>query len=319
MRLIKRVMALLCAVLLLGCGGAIAASAGSAQDPLLSQSYVRQWEQMLHEDRSARAIAAAGPLVTDASRSLEMLRVRCGAGGVRQAALSSGARIALTQGDTITMLSGAGSLQPSGGAVIDVTAGEAFSGGAAPLRHRLLLAEGAKAVFTAGGDCTLLLTGTAVVSRYVDVQPGEWYGAAIDYADVRALMNGTGNGAFSPASTLTRAMFVTILGRMAGVREQDYPGTSFSDVSVGAWYAPFVQWGAKNGIVKGMSEGVFAPDSPVTREQMAVLITRYADAASLELPAGMTAVAAFRDAGSISGWAYESVERMRQTALLNGD
>ena len=319
MRLIKRLMALLCAVLLLGCGGAIAASAGSAQDPLLSQSYVLQWEQMLREDRSARAIAAAAPLVTDAARSLEMLRVRCGAGGVRHDSLPTGARIVLSEGDSITRLSGAGSLQPSGGAVIDLTAGEVFTGGAAPQHHRLLLAEGAKAVFTADEDCTLVLTGTAVVSRYGDVQPAEWYGAAIDYADVRELMNGTGNGAFSPMRTLTRAMFVTILGRMAGVRESDYPGTSFSDVSVGAWYAPYVQWGAKNGIVNGMSEGVFAPDSPVTREQMAALITRYADAASLELPAGVTAVAAFRDAGSISGWAYESVERMRQTALLNGD
>ena len=68
-----------------------------------------------------------------------------------------------------------------------------------------------------------------------------------------------------------------------------------------------------------MGEGVFAPDSPVTREQMAALITRYADAAGYDLPAGVSAVAAFRDAGSISGWAFESVERMRQTGLLSGD
>ena len=114
-------------------------------------------------------------------------------------------------------------------------------------------------------------------------------------------------------------MFVTILGRMAGVQEREYPGASFSDVEVGSWYAPYVEWGAKNGIVNGMGEGVFAPDSPVTREQMAALITRYADAEGYDLPAGVSAVAAFRDAGSISGWAFGSVERMRQTGLLNGD
>ncbi len=316
MRYLKRLMALLCAVLLLGCGSAIADSAGSAQDPLLSQSYVRQWAQMLREDRSAKAIAAAAPIVTDAARSLEMQRVRCGESGVRQVSVPAGARIALSAGDTITLLRGAGSLS---GAGIDLTAGETFSGGALPECRRVLLAAGAKGVFTAAEESLVLLTGTAVLSRYGDVNPGEWYGAAIDYADVRALMNGTGNAAFSPSSTLTRAMFVTILGRMAGVKEGDYPGSSFTDVPTGTWYAPFVQWGAKNGIVNGMGEGKFAPDSPVTREQMAALITRYADAASLELPAGASAVSAFRDAGNISDWAYESVERMRQTALLNGD
>ena len=109
MRLMKRVMALLCAVLLLGVGGAFAANAGSAQDPLLSKSYVLQWEQMLLEDRAARADAAAAPLFTDASRALEMQRVRCGRSGVRQALIPSGARIALSEGDTITLRSGSGS------------------------------------------------------------------------------------------------------------------------------------------------------------------------------------------------------------------
>ena len=158
----KRVMALLCAVLLLGCGSAIAASAGSAQDPLLSKSYVLQWEQMLLEDRAARADAAAEPLITDAARSLEMQRVRCGKGGVRQALVPSGARIALSEGDTITLLSGSGSLQ--GAALIDLTAGAAFSGGAAPLRHRVLLSNGARAVFTAAEESRVTLTGTAVLS-----------------------------------------------------------------------------------------------------------------------------------------------------------
>ena len=317
MQFFKRVMALLCAVLLLGSGGAIAADAGSAQDPLLSQSYVRQWEQMLREDRSARSIAAAFPLITDAERSIEMQRVRCGKGGVRQVSVPMGARIALSEGDTITLLSGAGSFQ--GGGRIDLTAGEAVSGSDAPLRHRMLIPSGSKTIFAARETCLVSLTGTAVLSRYADVPPEEWYGTAIDYADVCALMNGVGDRVFAPSSTLTRAMFVTILGRMAGVREQDYPGVSFQDVEGGSWYAPYVEWGAKNGIVNGMEPGIFAPNSPVTREQMAALITRYADSAGFDLPAGVSAVAAFRDAGSISGWAFESVERMRQTALLSGD
>ena len=315
----KRVTALLCAALLLLCVPAYAANAGSAQDPLLSQSYVRQWQEMLRSDRSARAIAAAAPLVTEAARGIEMQRARCGETGVRCVTIPSGARIALQSGDTLTLLSGSGSLNLASGALIDVTAGEIRSGGALPPCHRVLLGADARALWTAEAESTVLLTGTAVLSRYADVPPGEWYGAAIDYADMRSLMNGTGNSAFRPSGTLTRAMFVTILGRMAGVREADYPGTSFRDVAAGTWYAPYVEWGARKGIVNGVGDGAFEPDSPVTREQMAALIARYADSAQLQLPAGVGARSAFRDAGRISGWAFDSVERMRETGLLNGD
>ena len=316
MRLIKRLMALLCAVLLLGCGGAIAASAGSAQDPLLSQSYVLQWEQMLREDRSARAISAAFPLITDANRSLEMLRVRCGSGGLRQTAVPAGARIALTEGDTITILSGSGSLQ--GGGLIDLTAGEAFSGGAVPAFHRVLLSEGAKATFAASEASLVALTGTAVLSRYADVPPEEWYGAAIDYADVCSLMNGVGDRVFAPSNTLTRAMFVTILGRMAGVRAADYPRCAFTDVADDAYYAPYIEWARRMNIVSGVGENRFAPDMPATREQLAVIVDYYAlqqgiltvDSAPIALP--------FTAADAVRPWARNTVSQLVRAGALSG-
>ena len=154
---------------------------------------------------------------------------------------------------TITLLTGSGSLQ--GGTLIDLTAGEASPGGAMPLRHRVLLPNDASAIFTAAEESRVTLTGTAVLSRYADVSPAEWYGAAIDYADVRSLMNGTGSGAFSPSSTLTRAMFVTILGRMAGVPAAQYPHCAFADVADDAYFAPYIEWARRMNIVSGVAAG----------------------------------------------------------------
>ena len=316
----RRALAILCAAALLClCGSVFAADAGSAQDPLLSRSYVLQWQELLLSDRAARAQEAGAALVTEGARSVAMLRGRCGEQGVRREALRPGDRILLREGDTITLLSGAGAFTEGDGPFIDVTAGSVLSGAALPERHRLVAGRDVMALFTAGQNCVVVLTGTAVVSHFSDVAPGDWFGVSTDYASARSLMQGTGEGRFSPGTPLTRAMFVTILGRMAGARQEDYAGSSFSDVAVGSWYAPYVQWGAKNGIVNGVGEGRFAPDSPVTREQMAALITRYADAAGYTLPQGVGAVRAFRDLAQVSSWAFESVERMRQTGLLSGD
>lgn len=316
----KRALALLfAAILLLSCGSVLAADPGSVQDPLLSRSYVLQWQEMLLTDRAARVEDAAQSLKVEGARSRQMLLGRCGKNGVRRETLPAGGSVLLQSGDSMTLLSGGGGIAVHFGSLIDVTAGTVFSPGGTPPRHRLIAAQNAWAVFTAAAESELLLTGTAVVSRYGDSAPGQWYGAAVDYATVRALMNGTEEDAFSPVSTLTRAMFVTVLGRLAGVNESDYPGASFSDVPVGTWYSAFVQWGARKGIVNGTGEDAFEPDSPVTREQMAVLITRYADAERVDLPRGVSTPYSFRDEDSVSDWAFESVERMRLTGLLNGD
>lgn len=317
MSALKRAACALCAALLLSLGtGALAADAGSAADPLLSKSYVRSWQEMLLADRAARANRAGEALITDGARSIQMLRSRCGERGMRVVSLPAGGQVYLQTGDSITILSGEAE---AGGTLIDVTQGQRFSGGALAEGHRLIAAQDMTARVTARTDCRVSLTGTAVVSPYRDSSPAQWYGAAVDYAAVRQLMNGTGDGAFSPNSTLTRAMFVTILGRMAGVDAGKYGGAAFSDVAKGSWYDPYVDWAVKNGITNGTGGGRFEPDSPVTREQMATLIIRYADAAGITLPDGAGVRASFRDAGSISDWAFESVDRMRMTGLLTGD
>ena len=320
MKAAKRAAALLCAALLLSLtGGVFAADAGSAQDPILSKSYVRRWQDMLLADRAARAERAGTALAAEGARNLQMLRGRCGQYGIRTETIPAGGRILLQGGDSASLLSGSGALRLTGGSLIDVTQGQTLSGSDFPQGHRLIAGAGTTAVFTAQESCRVTLTGTAVVSKFKDCSPEQWFGVPVDYAAARGLMAGTGSDAFSPNTTLTRAMFVTILGRMAGVSAAKYPGVSFSDVEKGSWYAPYVEWAVKTGVTQGMGGGMFAPNTPVTREQMAALIIRYADAAGAALPDGANVRASFRDAGSISDWAYESVDRMRATGLLSGD
>ena len=102
---------------------------------------------------------------------------------------------------------------------------------------------------------------------YHDVDTGRWYHEGIDYAIAHGLMNGVGNGMFEPESSMTRAMLVTVLWRYAGSPAGwENP---FTDVLNGSWFTQAVAWAAENGIVNGVGNNKFEPDSNITREQMA--------------------------------------------------
>lgn len=122
---------------------------------------------------------------------------------------------------------------------------------------------------------------------------------------------------FQPGGSLTRAMFVTILGRMAGAEEESGE-SGFADVPAGRWYSAYVAWAAGEGIVDGTGNGCFSPNSPVTREQMATMIARYVDSAGLTLPETGDPAAPFTDRNAVSDWAEAGVELMRQTGILAG-
>ena len=98
------------------------------------------------------------------------------------------------------------------------------------------------------------------------------------------LFNGTSSTTFNPNGTMTRGMFVTVLGRMAGVFTDEYAGISdFEDVSPDAYYAPYVAWAAKHGITTGTTETTFSPSALITRQQMATFFVRYFDTFNVEL------------------------------------
>ena len=146
---------------------------------------------------------------------------------------------------------------------------------------------------------------------------GHWAKADIEFVAARGLLSGTGNGTFSPDVTMTRGMFVTALGRLAGVKPEAYTARSFTDVKADAYYAPYIEWAAQKNLVKGTGEGLFSPDTPVTREQMAVIMANYAGQMGYSIPAPL-AEEAFTDSSQISPWAVKEVTAMQRAGIIKG-
>lgn len=152
------------------------------------------------------------------------------------------------------------------------------------------------------------------VNPFSDVFQSDWFYAGVEYAVTNGLFSGTSATTFSPNTTMTRGMMVTVLWRMAGS-----PGTAdagFSDVSADAWYAAAVNWAAANGIVNGVGDNRFAPDDNITREQMAVILHNFAKTVDMELP--QKREGDFADHADISPWAKEAVDAMYAAEVLNG-
>ena len=144
---------------------------------------------------------------------------------------------------------------------------------------------------------------------------GHWAADDILFAAEREIFRGVGGGSFDPNGTMTRAMFVTVLWRIAGSPAAG--SAAFDDVAANAWYADAVAWGASIDIIKGYGNGRFGPNDLVTREQMCALIVRYLSYAGFTLPAQADA-AEFADAAAISDWAREAVGFCQTRGLVNG-
>ena len=315
---IKRLISFLLTLVLLGSPvPALAADAGSRQDPLLSRSYVQTWSSDLLarvEETARTAVQAAldKALQTyDASLSTE-------AGKSRICTLFSGNTVELKTGDCFTVLSGDVAVSVASGALVDATDGRQAATGALQTAHRYIACENVQATITCTQAGTLLLSAGAYVTRFVDVPADAWYADYVEYAAVNGLMSGVGHRRFAPDDVLTRAMFVTVLGQLAQIDEADYPAVSFSDVVPGSWYAPFVAWAAQKDIVSGTGNGRFDPDAPITREQMASIIARYVQSTGKTLPTIADPVM-FKDMDAVSGWALDGVELMRMTGIISGD
>ena len=113
------------------------------------------------------------------------------------------------------------------------------------------------------------------VPAFTDIT-GHWAADNILFAASRGLLSGTSDTTFSPDTGMTRGMFVTTLGRLAGINPDSYQTGKFTDVKADAYYAPYVNWAAQTGIVEGITATTFAPDTNINREQMAVIMKNYA-------------------------------------------
>ncbi len=145
-----------------------------------------------------------------------------------------------------------------------------------------------------------------------------WYKDYVNYLAARGILNGAGNGTFNPNSNITRAQFVTILANLSSSDLSGYTTSAFRDVSTTAWYSAAVQWAYGEGIVTGTG-GKFEPNASITRQDMAVMIARYAEkAADYTLPAANKAVE-FTDNNNIASYASDAVTAIQQAGIISGN
>ncbi|NCB42667.1 MAG: DUF4430 domain-containing protein [Clostridia bacterium] len=155
---------------------------------------------------------------------------------------------------------------------------------------------------------------------FSDVAAQEWYAKAVSRVVELGFFKGINDGEFGPSLTMTREMFVTVLGRMHEVKHAigSYGEGAFDDVVRDAYYADYVAWAFENEIVSGLGRELFGIEEPVTREQMVVFMYRYFTFMGLIESEDAGDLSAFKDADGVSDWAKGAMEWAVREGLLTG-
>jgi hypothetical protein len=180
------------------------------------------------------------------------------------------------------------------------------------------LTEGAAEPGISYADCPG--DGACPLAGFSDLDRAAWYHDGIHYALERGIMNGVGSdsGLFAPDAPTSRAMIVTILWRLAG-KPEAASGEVFDDVPENAWYAKAVLWASSEHIAEGYGSARFDPDGAVTREQLAVILYRYAEYRGADPDIGRGEERSrYEDAGEVSAWAVNALQWATGCGLIGG-
>jgi uncharacterized protein YjdB len=165
-------------------------------------------------------------------------------------------------------------------------------------------------VFDVEGNATIRIADNS--KDFDDVADTSWENDAVDFVSARSIFNGTSAKTFTPDGTMTRGMLAQVLHNL-----EDNPQTNveanFGDVHDQAWYADAVDWAASQGIVQGYGNGKFGPNDNITREQLAVMLYRYAGSPAVE-----TDSLAFTDADQVSAYAQQAMVWATQSGVISG-
>ena len=158
---------------------------------------------------------------------------------------------------------------------------------------------------------------TCPIETYADAVSAAWYHDGIHYCIQNGLMKGYDNGKFGTNDNISRGQIVTILWRLEG--SPAVSGGSFDDVASDAYYAQAVAWAAENGIVGGYGNGKFGSNDPITREQFAAILYRYAQFKDVDVSVGEdTNILDFDDAQSISTYAVPAIQWACGSGMISG-
>jgi len=156
------------------------------------------------------------------------------------------------------------------------------------------------------------------INPFIDIYEYDSYYNAVRYAYINGLFKGVSENQFAPNTTMTRGMFVTVLGRLAGVDTTYFyvVDSEFNDVVTGEWYAPYVEWASQSGIIMGYGDGRFGVHDTITIEQAAVIMYRYAAYIGLSQKTDIELIH-YNDDEKVSDWATEAVKWVIQNKVYN--
>ena len=302
-------------------GGVGLAYAGSQSQALVSLSYLTGtfWDglkaavkQEVEQDTAAIYNEAVGQTGSGSG-----FAVRTGVGGDR---------ISGTTGSGLIWTSGSGFVQA--GTLVDATAGvEVNAGGILTPGHRYLagtdvtLAAVSEAVQWMGEGQWTVAAGDPVglpkTMPFTDVAQGAWYYEDVAYVYEHGLFDGVTGITFNPAGKMQRCMMTTVLHRLAGKPAVSY-ALLFSDIPDGQWYTAGTIWAGQQGVVTGVGDGRFSPFANVTRQEIAVILYRYAQKMGRNV--SITAdLSGFGDSGAVASWGREAVSWAVDAGILNGN
>ncbi len=212
------------------------------------------------------------------------------------------------------------------GTVIDLTKytstreGYEFDGwySDAALRYEITSVKLTKNTTVYAGWTKIVETPDPIVNPFKDIFTSDWYYDDVMYVYEKDLMDGTGNGMFSPSITTTRGMIVTILYRLEGEPSTYGLGNPFTDLTQD-WYVDAVKWAAANKIVEGYGNGKYGPEDPITREQMATILWRYAKYKGVDVSSGATMnITGYADDETISAYALPAMKWTVAEGIIGG-
>jgi hypothetical protein len=156
-----------------------------------------------------------------------------------------------------------------------------------------------------------------IAQRFTDLN-GHWAAAEIGRAVKMGIASGISSTQFAPDRNITRAEFAALLTRAIGLPNATVMQSRFTDVTTDAWYFNAVNTAAEAGLVSGLTPSTFAPDKPITREQMAVMISRALTYKGKQVTTSASILASFTDQGQISSWAKEGASIVVQLGIVSG-
>ena len=153
---------------------------------------------------------------------------------------------------------------------------------------------------------------------FTDIADNAWYADAVRYVYKHGLMAGTSATTFAPDVTTSRSMIATILWRMAGSPVVNY-AMNFADVPQDQWYSEAIRWATSEGVVTGYGNGLFGTNDPITREQLATMLWRYAQSEGYDVSVGeSTNILSYTDVADLADYAIATMQWAVGAGIING-